>query len=126
MIIIAAIFGSDRKRAAPEWELGIQAFDQKFADKLPYDVLDPTKTHPEEVLPIRLLIGAWCSTAIRIIFLPRPKQVATARPTSYRCRFHQRSTLAKGGFFSYLDTPEITGWGTANFHQLPINAPKCR
>src|SRR6202167_1741925 len=37
----------------PEWELGIQAFDQKFADKLPYDVLDPTKLIPEEFLPIR-------------------------------------------------------------------------
>src|SRR6202140_2188089 len=39
----------------PEWELGIQAFDEKFADKLPYDVLDPTKIIPEEVLPVRLI-----------------------------------------------------------------------
>src|SRR6201995_411360 len=37
----------------PEWELGIQSFDQKFADRLPYDVLDPTKIIPEELLPVR-------------------------------------------------------------------------
>ncbi len=39
----------------PEWELGIQAFDQKFADSLPFDVLDPTKIIPEEVLPVRIV-----------------------------------------------------------------------
>src|SRR3954470_12379420 len=39
----------------PEWELGIQAFDQAFADSLPFDVLDPTKIIPEEVLPIRIV-----------------------------------------------------------------------
>jgi catalase len=41
--------------AFPEWELGIQAFDQKFAYSLPYDVLDATKIIPEEVLPVRLI-----------------------------------------------------------------------
>jgi catalase len=41
--------------AFPEWELGIQAFDQKFADGLPYDVLDSTKLIPEEVLPIKIV-----------------------------------------------------------------------
>src|SRR5450756_1684349 len=39
--------------AFPEWELGIQTFDQKFADGLPYDVLDATKIIPEEDLPVR-------------------------------------------------------------------------
>jgi catalase len=36
----------------PEWELGFQLFDQKFADAQPYDVLDPTKIIPEEVIPV--------------------------------------------------------------------------
>src|SRR6202000_2439319 len=41
--------------AFPEWELGIQAFDQKFADSLPWDVLDATKIIPEEMLPVRII-----------------------------------------------------------------------
>jgi catalase len=41
--------------AFPEWELGIQAFDQKFANSLPYDVLDATKIILEELLPVRLI-----------------------------------------------------------------------
>lgn len=32
----------------PEWELALQVFDQAIADKLDFDVLDPTKLIPEE------------------------------------------------------------------------------
>ena len=32
--------------------------------------------------------------------------------------------LLQGRLFSYLDTQK-SRLGTANFHQLPINAPKC-
>ena len=39
----------------PEWELGLQLFDQKLADSLPYDVLDSTKLIPEEVVPVRIV-----------------------------------------------------------------------
>lgn len=39
----------------PEWELGLQLFDQKFADSLPFDVLDATKLIPEEQLPVRIV-----------------------------------------------------------------------
>src|SRR5579871_2949450 len=37
--------------AFPEWELGLQLFDQAFADKFEFDVLDATKLIPEELLP---------------------------------------------------------------------------
>ena len=35
----------------PEWELQLQLFDQQFADAFDFDVLDPTKIIPEEILP---------------------------------------------------------------------------
>ena len=37
----------------PEWELGLQLFDDKFADSFEFDVLDATKIIPEEEVPIR-------------------------------------------------------------------------
>src|SRR6201998_4837014 len=37
----------------PEWELGLQLFDDKFADEFEFDVLDATKLIPEEDVPIR-------------------------------------------------------------------------
>ncbi len=37
----------------PEWDLCLQTFDQKFADGFDFDILDPTKIIPEEILPAR-------------------------------------------------------------------------
>src|SRR6201995_2353690 len=37
----------------PEWELGLQLFDDDFADRFEFDVLDPTKLIPEEQVPVR-------------------------------------------------------------------------
>src|ERR1700744_2811755 len=36
----------------PEWTLSVQAFDQKTADALDFDILDATKIIPEEVIPL--------------------------------------------------------------------------
>ena len=45
--------GRHRRRAtSPEWELCVQTFDDDFADRFEFDVLDPTKLIPEEVLPV--------------------------------------------------------------------------
>ena len=37
----------------PEWELGLQLFDDEFADSFDFDVLDATKIIPEELVPVR-------------------------------------------------------------------------
>ena len=39
----------------PEWDLGVQVFDEAFAAEQPYDVLDATKLIPEEVLPVEII-----------------------------------------------------------------------
>ena len=42
------------RRDYPEWDLGVQLFDQAFADGFAFDVLDPTKLIPEEDCPVHL------------------------------------------------------------------------
>ena len=37
----------------PEWELGVQLFDEAFAEKFEFDVLDATKIIPEEQVPVQ-------------------------------------------------------------------------
>ncbi len=37
----------------PEWELGVQLFDDDFADSFDFDILDATKFIPEELVPVR-------------------------------------------------------------------------
>ena len=107
----------------PEWELGIQAFDEKFAEKLPYDVLDATKIIPEEVLPVRL-IGRMVLDRNPDNFFAETEQVAYCPANVVRGIDFTNDPLLQGRLFSYLDTQK-SRLGTANFHQLPINAPKC-
>jgi catalase len=39
----------------PEWEFCVQVFDDKQAAALDFDILDPTKLIPEEIIPLRKL-----------------------------------------------------------------------
>lgn len=39
----------------PEWELGVQIVDEKDALSFGFDLLDPTKIIPEELVPVTLL-----------------------------------------------------------------------
>lgn len=107
----------------PEWELGIQTFDQHFADSLPYDVLDPTKLIPEEVLPVRF-IGRMVLNRNPDNFFSETEQVAFCPANIIPGIDFSNDPLLQGRLFSYLDTQK-SRLGTANFHQLPINAPKC-
>jgi catalase len=109
--------------AYPEWELGIQAFDQQFADAQPYDVLDPTKLIPEEILPVRL-IGRMVLDRNPDNFFAETEQVAFCPANIVPGLDFTNDPLLQGRLFSYLDTQK-SRLGTANFHQLPINAPKC-
>lgn len=109
--------------AFPEWEMGIQAFDQAFADAQPYDVLDATKLIPEEVIPVRP-IGRMVLDRNPDNFFAETEQVAFCPANIVPGIDFSNDPLLQGRLFSYLDTQK-SRLGTANFHQLPINAPKC-
>ncbi|KKC27179.1 catalase [Sphingomonas sp. SRS2] len=107
----------------PEWELGIQAFDEAFADSLPYDVLDPTKIIPEEILPVRP-IGRMVLDRYPDNFFAETEQVAYCPANIVPGIDFSNDPLLQGRLFSYLDT-QLKRLGSTNFHQIPINAPKC-
>ena len=107
----------------PEWELGIQAFDRTFADAQPYDVLDPTKIIPEEDIPVRV-IGRMVLDRNPDNFFAETEQVAYCPGNIVPGIDFSNDPLLQGRLFSYLDTQK-SRLGTANFHQLPINAAKC-
>jgi len=107
----------------PEWELGIQAFDEAFADSLPFDVLDPTKIIPEELLAVRP-IGKMVLDRYPDNFFAETEQVAYCPANIVPGLDFTNDPLLQGRLFSYLDT-QLKRLGSTNFHQLPINAPKC-
>lgn len=109
--------------ALPEWELGLQLFDQKFADKFDFDVLDPTKLIPEEVLPVRL-VGRLVLDRTVDNFFAETEQVAFMTQNVPPGIDFSNDPLLQGRNFSYLDT-QIKRLGGPNFTHIPINAPRC-
>ena len=109
--------------AFPEWELGVQLFDQKFADKFEFDVLDPTKLIPEEVLPVRI-VGRLVLDRLVDNFFAETEQVAFMTQNVPPGIDFSNDPLLQGRNFSYLDT-QIKRLGGPNFTHIPVNAPRC-
>lgn len=107
----------------PEWELGVQLFDDAFADSFEFDVLDATKLIPEEQVPIRP-IGRLVLDRVVDNFFAETEQVAFCTQNIVPGIDFSNDPLLQGRNFSYLDT-QIKRLGGPNFTHIPINAPKC-
>ena len=107
----------------PEWELGLQLFDEEFANNFPFDVLDATKLIPEEEVPIRR-VGRLVLDRCVDNFFAETEQVAFCTNNIVPGVDFSNDPLLQGRNFSYLDT-QIKRLGGPNFTQIPINAPKC-
>ncbi|KRA74561.1 catalase [Lysobacter sp. Root667] len=107
----------------PGWELAVQLFTQEQADAFPFDHLDATKLIPEELVPLtvigRMVLDRWPDN-----FFAETEQVAFCPSHVVPGIDFSNDPLLQGRLFSYLDT-QLSRLGSPNFHQLPINAPKC-
>jgi catalase len=107
----------------PEWEFSVQLFTQEEADQFPFDHLDPTKLIPEELVPLkvigRMVLDRWPDN-----FFAETEQVAYCPANVVPGIDFSNDPLLQGRLFSYLDT-QLSRLGSVNFHQIPINAPKC-
>src|SRR4051794_28097053 len=109
--------------AFPEYELGIQVFDDEFADRFAFDVLDSTKIIPEEEVPVQR-IGRLVLDRVVDNFFAETEQVAFCTQNIVDGIDFTNDPLLQGRNFSYLDT-QLKRLGSPNFTDLPINAPKC-
>ena len=107
----------------PEFELSVQAFDQKTADTFPFDILDATKIIPEEMIPLQP-IGRMVLDRNPDNFFAETEQVAFHPGHVVPGIDFTDDPLLQGRLFSYTDT-QLIRLGGANFHEIPINRPKC-
>ena len=107
----------------PEWEFAVQLFTEKDAAAFPFDHLDATKLIPEELVPLRV-IGRMVLDRWPDNFFAETEQVAFCPSHLVPGIDFSNDPLLQGRLFSYLDT-QLSRLGSPNFHQLPINAPKC-
>jgi catalase len=107
----------------PEWEFAVQLFTQEQADRFPFDHLDATKLIPEELVPLkvigRMVLDRWPNN-----FFAETEQVAYCPANVVPGIDFSNDPLLQGRLFSYLDT-QLSRLGSPNFHQIPVNAPKC-
>jgi len=107
----------------PEWEFAVQLFTQEEADAFPFDHLDATKLIPEELVPLkvigRMVLDRWPNN-----FFAETEQVAYCPSHVVPGIDFSNDPLLQGRLFSYQDT-QLSRLGSPNFHQIPVNAPKC-
>jgi catalase len=106
---------------APEWDLGVQLFDEEFAEQFEFDVLDPTKIIPEEQVPVRI-IGTFALDRLVDNFFAETEQVAYCTQNVVPGIGFSNDPLLQGRNFSYLDT-QLKRLGGPNFTHIPINQP---
>ena len=107
----------------PEWELGVQLFDEAFIKTFDFDVLDATKLIPEEQIPVTP-VGRMVLDRRVDNFFAETEQVAFCTQNIVPGIDFSDDPLLQGRNFSYLDT-QLKRLGSPNFTHLPINAPKC-
>jgi catalase len=107
----------------PEWEFSVQLFTQAEADNFPFDHLDATKLIPEELVPLQV-IGRFVLDRWPANFFAETEQVAFCPSHLVPGIDFSNDPLLQGRLHSYLDT-QLSRLGSANFHQIPVNAPQC-
>ena len=107
--------------AYPEYELGLQIITEEQADGFTFDVLDPTKIVPEELVPLTP-VGRLVLNRNPDNFFAETEQVAFCVAHVVPGIDFSNDPLLAGRIHSYVDT-QISRLGGPNFHEIPINAP---
>ncbi|BEU23840.1 catalase HPII [Paraburkholderia sp. 22B1P] len=105
----------------PEFELGVQIIEEKDQDSFGFDLLDPTKLVPEEIVPVKI-IGKMTLNRNPDNFFAETEQVAFHPGHVVPGIDFSNDPLLQGRLFSYTDT-QISRLGGPNFHEIPINRP---
>jgi catalase len=105
----------------PEWELGLQIIPEADEFKYSFDLLDPTKLIPEELVPV-MRVGKMTLNRNPDNFFAETEQVAFHPGHVVPGIDFTNDPLLQGRLFSYTDT-QLSRLGSPNFHEIPINRP---
>ncbi len=105
----------------PEYEFGVQMIEENQEFAFDFDILDPTKIWPEELVPVKI-IGKLTLNKNVDNFFAETEQVAFCPANIVPGIDFSNDPLLQGRLFSYEDT-QISRLGGPNFRQIPINRP---
>ena len=107
----------------PEWDFGVQLFDEQQAASFDFDVLDATKLIPEELVPLKI-VGRMVLDRNPDNFFAETEQIAFCPANVVPGIDFSNDPLLQGRLFSYLDT-QLSRLGGPNFNEISVNQPKC-
>ena len=105
----------------PQWQLGVQIVPEADEHKYDFDLLDPTKIIPEELVPVTI-VGTMTLNRNPDNFFAETEQVAFHVGHIVPGIDFTNDPLLQGRLFSYTDT-QLIRLGGPNFHEIPINRP---
>jgi len=105
----------------PQWDLGVQLIPEEDELKYSFDILDPTKLIPEELVPVQI-VGTMTLNRNPENFFAETEQSAFDPGRLVPGIDVSNDPLLQGRIFSYMDTQNYR-LGGPNFHELPINRP---
>jgi catalase len=117
------LWNAINKGSFPEWELGVQLFNEDFAQSFDFDVLDATKLIPEELIPLRIIGRMVLDRNVDNHFAETEQVAFCVRNVVPGIDF-TNDPLLQGRIISYVDT-QLSRLGGPNYQQIPVNAPKC-
>lgn len=104
-----------------EWDFGVQIIEEEDEHKFKFDLLDPTKLIPEELVPVKI-VGRMTLNRNPDNFFAETEQVAFHPGHVVPGIDFSNDPLLQGRLFSYTDT-QLIRLGGPNFHEIPINRP---
>jgi catalase len=107
--------------AFAEFELGLQIIPEEDEFKYDFDLLDPTKIIPEELVPVQR-VGKLTLNRNPDNFFAETEQIAFHLGHVVPGIDFTDDPLLQGRLFSYTDT-QLTRLGGPNFQEIPINRP---
>lgn len=107
--------------AFPEYEFGVQLVPEEDEHRFDFDLLDPTKLIPEELVPVRP-VGTLVLDRNPDNFFAETEQVAFHLANVVPGIDFTDDPLLQARLFSYLDT-QLIRLGGPNFPQIPVNRP---
>src|SRR5690625_247131 len=107
----------------PEYELGVQLIPMEDEFKYDFDILDPAKFWPEELIPVQIVGKLTLNRNIDNYFT-ESEQVAFNPANVVPGIGFSNDPVLQGRLFAYRDTQHHR-LGSANYDEIPINRPLC-
>lgn len=107
----------------PEYELGVQLIDMEDEFKFDFDVLDPAKFWPEELVPVHIVGKMTLNRNVDNEFAELEQAAFNPANVVPGIGFSNDPVL-QGRLISYRDTQHHR-LGSPNYDELPVNRPLC-